>query len=116
MSYSDKCLDNPDIWARERFDCHTLYDHELYIWCDVYGVLDVNQHASPPRTVVREYLDSVSKASSSDNEKTGQSEAEGFTTDAEGGKAAARPENIAQSQMAPSADGIVSPDPSANSL
>ena len=62
--------DNPDIWARERFDCHTLYDHELYIRCDATLSLDINQHASPPRQLVREYLESVSRGSTSEEEKS----------------------------------------------
>lgn len=62
--------DNPDIWANQRFDCHTLYDHELYIRCDAEDAGNVNQHASPPRKLVREYLDSVSSALSSEEEKS----------------------------------------------
>ncbi|RUS70550.1 hypothetical protein EGW08_021693, partial [Elysia chlorotica] len=82
--------DNPDIWARNNFDCHTLYDHELYIRCDAAVGLDKNQHNSPPRTIVREYLESLSRGSSSENEKNQQisstdpSEAEGGSTDVDG--------------------------------
>ncbi|GFR86393.1 hypothetical protein ElyMa_006051700 [Elysia marginata] len=61
--------DNPDIWARHRFDCHTLYDHELYTRCQTQDEVDVNQHHIRPRKVVRQYLDSISRASTSEEDK-----------------------------------------------
>ncbi|GFN91347.1 hypothetical protein PoB_001785300 [Plakobranchus ocellatus] len=60
--------DNPDIWAKLRFECHTMYDHELYIKCEATAMYDINQHASPPRESLREYLESLSREPSSGEE------------------------------------------------